>query len=65
MVQLGRVSWHGLWIDLKNRRLGGTVSFPLNNEVKQMIAESKQIGEKLKHFPVIFELHLDDNGEWT
>lgn len=35
-------------------------SLPLDDEVKQMIYDSKQMGEKLKFFPIVFELRSDE-----
>jgi hypothetical protein len=33
---------------------------PLADEVKQMLADSKQMGRKLTYFPIVFELHSDE-----
>ena len=32
---------------------------PLENEVKQMVAGSKQMGNTLKYFPLVFNLDSD------
>ena len=38
------------------------LSLPLDNEVKLMIADSKQMG-KLKYFPLVFDLCSDEMFE--
>lgn len=38
-------------------------SLPLDDETRQMIDDSKQMGEKLKFFPLVFELSSDEKFE--
>lgn len=38
-------------------------SLPLEEKVKQMISDSKQMGNKLNYFPVVFDLYSDEMFE--
>ena len=38
------------------------LSLPLDDEIKLMVADSKQMG-KLKYFPLVFDLHSDEMFE--
>lgn len=61
------VFWLSIWegffkvaIFIPEKARLDAINLPLNDEVKQMIAESKQMGEKLKYFPVVFEMYSDE-----
>ena len=64
------VFWLSIWegffkvtIYIPEKARADIFSLPLDDEVKQMIADSKQMGEKLKYFPLVFELHSDEMFE--
>ena len=63
------VFWLSIWdgffkvnIYLPEKARADVLSLPLDNEVKLMIADTKQMG-KLKSFPVVFELCSDEMFE--
>jgi len=58
------VFWLSIWdsffkvtIYVPEKVRADIVSLPLDDEVKQMIADSKQMGNKLSFFPLVFELY--------
>lgn len=58
--------WDGLFkvtIYIPEKARADAFRLPLDDEVKRMIADSKQMGEKLKYFPLVFELHSNDMFE--
>lgn len=62
--------WLSIWdsffkvtIYVPEKARTGALSLPLGDEVKRMIADSKQMGKKLKYFPLVFELHSDEMFE--
>lgn len=64
------VFWLSIWdgffkvtIYIPEKARADTFNLQLDDEVKQMIADSKQMGEKLKYFPLVFELHSDEMFE--
>ena len=63
------VFWLSIWdgffkviIYVPEKARVDVLSLPLDNEVKQMIATSQQMG-KLKHFPIVFDLCSDEMFE--
>jgi hypothetical protein len=60
------VFWLSIWggffkvtIYIPEKARADAFNLPLDDEVKQMIADSKQMGNKLKFFPLVFELRSD------
>jgi hypothetical protein len=60
------VFWLSIWdgffkvtIYVPEKARADVLSLPLDNEIKQMIVDSKQMG-KLKHFPLVFDLCSDE-----
>ena len=58
------VFWLSIWesffkitIYIPEKARDDLFSLPLNNTVKQMINDSKQMGNRLKFFPLVFELN--------
>ncbi len=63
------VFWLSIWdgffkvtIYVPEKARADVLILPLNNEVKLMIADSKQMG-KLKYFPIVFDLCSDEMFE--
>ena len=63
------VFWLSIWdgffkvtIYVPEKARADVLSLPLDNEVKLMIADSKQMG-KLKYFPLVFDLCSDEMFE--
>ncbi len=63
------VFWLSIWdgffkvtIYIPEKARADVLSLPLNNEVKLMIADSKQMG-KLKYFPIVFDLCSEEMFE--
>ena len=61
------VFWLSIWdslfkvtIYIPNKARTDALSLPLDNEVKQMITNSTQMGEKLKFFPLVFDLDSNE-----
>lgn len=57
--------WEGFFkvtIYVPEKARADVLSLPLDNEVKLMIADSKQM-EKLKYFPVVFDLCSEEQFE--
>ncbi|MBP1919720.1 DUF3788 family protein [Youngiibacter multivorans] len=59
--------WLSIWdcffkvtIFIPEKARADAYSLPLDDEVKQMIDDSKQMGKKLKFFPLVFELSSDE-----
>lgn len=64
------VFWLSIWdsffkvtIFVPEKARADAFNLPLDDEVKQLIADSKQMGEKLKYFPLVFELRSDEMFE--
>lgn len=64
------VFWLSIWdgffkvtIYVPEKARAEAFSLSLDDQVKQMIADSKQMGNKLKYFPLVFELHSDEMFE--
>lgn len=58
--------WDGFFkvtIYIPEKALADAYCLPINNEAKQMIAEIKRMGEKLRYFPIVFELHSEEQLE--
>ncbi|WP_160319134.1 DUF3788 family protein [Youngiibacter fragilis] len=62
--------WLSIWdcffkvtIYVPEKARADTSSLPIGDEVKQMIDDSKQMGKKLKFFPLVFELSSDEKFE--
>ena len=58
--------WEGffkvtIYVPEKSRK--EVLSLPIDDEAKQKIADSKQMGKQLKFFPVVFELRSDEMFE--
>lgn len=60
------VFWLSVWdgffkvsICIPEKARTDILNLPLCDKVKQMIANSKQMGEKLKYFPLVFDLDSD------
>jgi len=63
------VFWLSIWdkffkvtIYVPEKARANVLCLPLNNEVKQMISDSQQMG-KLKYFPIVFDLCSDEMFE--
>ena len=61
------VFWLSIWeaffkitIYIPEKARDDLFSLPLNNTVKQMINDSKQMGNRLKFFPLVFELNSNE-----
>ncbi len=61
------VFWLSVWdgyfkvtIYVPGKARADMLNLPLEDEVKQMIAESKQMGARLKYFPITFEMHSEE-----
>jgi len=61
------VFWLSIWeaffkitIYIPEKARDDLFSLPLNNTVKQMINDSKQMGNRLKFFPLVFELDSNE-----
>ena len=61
------VFWLSIWdgffkvtIYIPEKYRTAVLELPLEDNVKEMIANSKQLGEKLKFFPIIFDLYSDE-----
>lgn len=57
--------WHGFFkvtIYVPEKARADVLSLPLDNEVKQTITDSQQMG-KLKYFPIVFHLCSDEMFE--
>lgn len=55
--------WNGffkLTIYIPEKARADAFGLPLDDEVKRMIADSKQTEKNLKYFPLVFELHSDE-----
>jgi hypothetical protein len=55
--------WDGFFkvaIYIPGKARAEVLKLPLEDEVKQMIANSKQMGDKMKFFPLVFELYSDE-----
>lgn len=64
------VFWLSIWeaffkitIYIPEKARDDLFSLPLNNTVKQMINDSKQMGNRLKFFPLVFELNSNESFE--
>jgi len=64
------VFWLSIWegffkitIYIPEKARDDLFSLPLNNTVKQMINDSKQMGNRLKFFPLVFELSSNESFE--
>ena len=62
------VFWLSIWeaffkitIYIPEKARDDLFSLPLNNTVKQMINDSKQMGNRLKFFPLVFELNSNES----
>lgn len=63
------VFWLSIWegffkvsIFVPEKVRENVLSLPLDDEIKLMVADSKQMG-KLKYFPLVFDLHSDEMFE--
>ena len=61
------VFWLSIWesffkitIYIPEKARDDLFSLPFNNTVKQMINDSKQMGNRLKFFPLVFELNSNE-----
>lgn len=61
------VFWLSIWeaffkitIYIPEKARDDLFSLPLNNTVKQMINDSKQMGNRLKFFPLVFKLNSNE-----
>lgn len=64
------VFWLSIWegffkitIYIPEKARDDLFSLPLNNTTKQMINDSKQMGNRLKFFPLVFELNSNESFE--
>jgi len=64
------VFWLSIWdsffkvsIYIPEKARADAFRLPLDDEAKQMILDSKMMGEKWRFFPLVFELHSDDMFE--
>lgn len=61
------VFWLSIWdgffkvtIYMPEKVRSDAMSLPVNDEIKQLIVASKQMGDKLKFFPIVFELNSNE-----
>jgi hypothetical protein len=64
------VFWLSIWdgffkvtIYVPEKYRADVFNLPLDDKVKQMIADSKQMGNKLKYYPLVFDLCSDEMFE--
>jgi len=60
------VFWLSIWdgffkvtIYIPEKARAAALSLPLGDAVRQMIADAKQMGEKMRYFPLVFEMRSD------